>query len=225
MKSFPLFYLAGLLALSFHGFIAADHARGQVVQLPSAGTFNLSTSVAVPDSGSASLGSSGFGRSGSAGRGPLGLGSSYGSNLGGSGVSVRATVIDLAELDSMIRSQSGKNPTSPMLHSADPREPIHVRTAPRRRNDSPEYDYLAALSRNGNVVDSFDPDAVKFYLGMAEQARSRGTWSSVELYYTLAWKNLPPSRREAALQELAKARALGKKAEAEAEAKNQKKAK
>ena len=223
--TYRLFHLAAILMIPACCVAGSDGACGQVVQLPTSGTFNLSTSVAVPDSGSGSLGSSAFGRSGSVGRGPQGFGASYGSSLGGSRTSVHTTVIDLAELDSMIRSQSGKNPTSPQLHSADPREPIHIRTAPRRRNDTPEYDYLAALSRNGNVVDSYDPDAVKFYLGMAEQARNRGTWSSVELYYTLAWKNLPPSRREAALQELAKARAIGKKAEAEAEAKNPKKTK
>lgn len=191
-------------------------ARGQVVQLPTVGTFNLSTSVSVPDTGSSSLGSSGFGRVGSTGRGPLGVGSSYGAGFGAGGAAVHATVIDLAELDAMIRSQSGKTPSSPKLRMVDPPASVRIRTAHRRLNDIAGYDYLAALSQNGNVEESFDPDAVKFYLGMAEQAKNRGTWSSVELYYTLAWKNLSPSRREAALQELSKARGLGKKAEAEA---------
>ncbi len=214
MKTFPLFFLVGFLSLPLQGFTTTRSALGQVVQLPTAGTFNLSTSVSVPDSGSASLGSSNFGRSGSTGRGPLGMGSSYGANFGSGRASLHTTVIDLAELDSMIRSQSGKTSSVPQLHSSDPREKIHVRAAPRSRIEAAEYDYLEALSRNGNVVDSYDPEAVSYYLGMAEQARNRGTWSSVELYYTLAWKNLPPARREAALRELVKARALDKKADA-----------
>jgi hypothetical protein len=204
MKRFRFFHLICLL------MVPAPLATGQIVQLPTAGSFQLSTSLSVPDSGSASLGSMAMERTGNTQRGPLGRSSSAGSILGGSGASVHATVIDLAELDSMIRSQSGKISTEPNLLSRDPRDPGRKRAAPSGRLDSPDYDYLLALSRDGAVVERGDPDAVKYYLGLAERARYRGTWSAVELYYKNAWMNLGPARREAVLRELAKARQSGK---------------
>ncbi|MFN6130721.1 MAG: hypothetical protein ACK6DC_17560 [Planctomycetota bacterium] len=207
MKRFRFFHLVFLL------ISPAQLAMGQVVQLPTAGSFQLSTSLSVPDSGSASLGSMAMGRTGNTQLGPMGLSSSGGSTLGSSGASVHATVIDLAELDSMIRSQSGKISTEPNLLPRDPRDIGRKRAAPRGRLDSPDYDYLLALSRDGAVVERGDPDAVKYYLGMAERARNRGTWSAVELYYKNAWKNLGPARREAVLRELAKARQSGSNTE------------
>ncbi|MFO0013678.1 MAG: hypothetical protein ACK553_13105 [Planctomycetota bacterium] len=183
-----------------------ESALGQVVQLPGAGSFNLSTTVAVPDSGSSSLGSSGYGRMGTASRGPMATGAARGATAGGGQASMHATVIDLTELDSMIRSQTGKVPAQPKLQASAPQAHVHIRTAPRGRVHRPEYDYLAALSRNGLVVENQDHDAVAYYLGMAERARNRGNWSSVELYYRLAWQHLPLARREAALRDLATAR-------------------
>jgi hypothetical protein len=188
-------------------------AIAQVVQMPRSETFSLSASTTIPDTGSAYLGSSAYSRSGSTGRGSIGGVGSYGSNLGRGGVSVQSTVIDLAELDSMIRSQSGKIPGQAKLQPKDPEETGRKRAAASGRIDQPDYDYLIALSSNQDLSQRGDPDAVAYYLGMAEQARSRGTWSSVELYYSLAWKNLPAARREAALLELARARAQGKKNE------------
>jgi hypothetical protein len=181
-------------------------ARGQVVQLPTVGSFNLSTSVAVPDSGSAALGGSMSGRSGFTSRGGLGAGVARGSSLGGGHVSVHATVIDLAELDSMIRSQSGKMTDQPKLHANAPRPQYSTKAKPRSKFHAAEYDYLMTLSRDGQVVESRDRDAVSYYLALAEQARLRGNWNSVELYYKMAWDHLPPTRREAALKDLAKAR-------------------
>lgn len=182
--------------------MAAQTAIAQVVQLPSVGFFDLSTTVEVPDAGSAMLGSSMGGR-GSVSR--TGSGSRRGVGVG----TAHATLIDLTELDSMIRSQAGKVPDQPRLQPTSPREQVHIRSAAKGRVRDLEYDYLVALSQYGQVVESQDRDAVAYYLGMAEQARNRGNWSSVELYYRLAWKNLPAGRRRAALAELARARAGG----------------
>ncbi|MBM3968118.1 MAG: hypothetical protein FJ308_24130, partial [Planctomycetes bacterium] len=184
MKRFRFFHLVFLLISPAHV------ASGQTVQLPTAGSFQLSTSMSVPDSGSTSLGSMAMGRAGNTQRGPMGMSSSGGSAVGASGGSVHATVIDLDELDSMIRAQSGKISTEPDLLSRDPREKDRKRAAPRGRLDSPDYDYLIALSRYDASVERGDPDAVKYYLGMAERARNRGAWSAVELYYKNAWRNL-----------------------------------
>lgn len=146
------------------------------------------------------------GGSGSASRGGLGAGVARGSSLGGGQVSVHATVIDLAELDSMIRSQSGKMTDQPKLHANAPRPQYSTKAKPRSKFHAAEYDYLMTLSRDGQVVESRDRDAVSYYLALAEQARLRGNWNSVELYYKMAWDHLPPTRREAALKDLAKAR-------------------
>lgn len=184
----------------------SNGSLGQVVQLPTVGSFNLSTSAGVPVSGSAGLGGSMVGGSGSASRVGLGAGVARGSSLGGGQVSVHTTVIDLAELDSMIRSQSGKVADQPKLHASSPRSQYSTKVKPRSRFHAVEYDYLMVLSRDGQVVENRDRGAVSYYLALAEQARLRGNWNSVELYYKMAWDHLPPIRREAALRDLAKAR-------------------
>ena len=146
------------------------------------------------------------GRSGITSRGGLGAGVARGSSLAGGRASVHTTVIDLAELDSMIRSQSGKMADEPKLHASAPRPQYSTKAKARSQFHAAEYDYLMVLSRDGQVVESKDRDAVSYYLALAEQARLRGNWNSVELYYKMAWDHLPPARREAALRDLAKAR-------------------
>ena len=88
-------------------------AFSQIVQLPSTGTFSLQTSVLAPDSGAAYLGGNQRSAWGSRSLGP---GSQA---LGGTTTSaramVRATIIDLNELDIMIRSQAGTKPAIPDL--------------------------------------------------------------------------------------------------------------
>jgi hypothetical protein len=201
MKSlFPLMLVAVLL-------LSMPDSLGQVVQLPTVGSFNISTSAAVPDSGSVGLGGNTYGRMGASSRGPMPGRSVAGSTFGGVASSVQATIIDLEELDSLIRSQVGRNPSQPKLHSTPPQEMVHIAAAPKGRIASPEYDYLAALSGHGQVLEQADPDAAAYYLGLAERAKNRRNWASVELYYRLAWNHLPAARREMALRELAKARA------------------
>lgn len=176
-------------------FASWQTAEGQIVQIPTAGSFELSSSLSVPDSGTASLGSLSSARAGSARQ---------------AGGAVHATVIDLAELDSMIRSQSGKISVQPAVQPKDPLATGRKRASPKGRIDHAEYDYLLALSRGVEIDHRGDSDAVDYYLAMAERARSRGSWSSVELYYSMAWRNLSPERRESALLALEKARAAGK---------------
>nr|MCU0709106.1 hypothetical protein [Pirellula sp.] len=200
MKSlFPLILFAVLL-------LTTSDSLAQVVQLPTVGSFNISTSVAVPDSGAVGLGGSTYGRMGASSRGPMAGRSAAGSTFGGGASSVQATVIDLEELDSMIRSQVGRNPSQPKLHSTPPQDRVHIAASPKGRIESPEYDYLAALSGHGQILEQADPDAAAYYLGLAERAKNRRNWASVELYYRLAWNHLPAARRDMALQELAKAR-------------------
>jgi len=191
----------------------APQCHGQIVQSPGMGTFNLSTSVAVPDRGTMNLG----GNSTAASQSNSGFGNrGLGGVQGGSGVSVSTTVIDLDELDRMIRSQSAQKSNTPKLQQFDPRGFSRIPAAPRSSVIPPGYDYLATLSGHsgsqrhvtgyGSVQHEADADATKYYLTLAKQARQRGHWASVETYYRMAWQSLPANRREFALKSLQEAR-------------------
>jgi len=191
----------------------------QTVQLPSVGSFGISTTVAAPDRGSVTAGGVGSGQWGSESRGPGRGTTAIGGTQSGAMASVHATVIDLDELDRMIRSQAGKNPTEPELNSTDPSPHTRIPTTTRMRSAHVEYDYLAVLSGHGHVLVNPDPDAINYYLALAEKARLKGNWTAVELYYKLAWNQLPERRRMAALNALAKARSRPQSALADAQAK------
>lgn len=204
--------LAALPTVTFSVCGFTDSTHGQIVQMPGMGSFNISTSVAVPDRGNMALGSVG---SSSYGRNSAGATRSLGGTVGNSSASISATVIDLDELDRMIRSQASSKSTEPKLQQFDPRG--FSRVPPKARTHFPPgYDYLAALSghtgREPNVTGygseqhEVDSDATKYYLSLATQARQRGHWASVETYYRMAWQSLPASRREKALNSLQSAR-------------------
>lgn len=199
------------LLCSVLGFFGAiPTAYGQIVQIPSMGTFSISSSGAIPDRGTGTLGGN---RSsiGSSAPGALGQSSSA------SSATVSATVIDLDELDKMIRSQASKSTSQPSLKQFDPAAYSRLPPKGRGRVASPGYDYLAALSGDspdrphvsgyGSLLHETDSDATKYYLTLANLARQRGHWASVETYYRLAWQSLPSSRREVALRALEQARA------------------
>jgi hypothetical protein len=198
-KSMPIVCVAFAL-------VWATSGAAQVVQLPSVGTFSISTSVAVPDRGNMAVGGLGTASSGRLQRGP-GIGPyAAGGTRGGTHASLHTTVIDLDELDRMIRSQTGKYPSTPELASTDPNPHVRIPTKPRGRIARPEYDYLMALSGHGQVVQHQDMDAVRYYLTLAEHARLKGNWAAVKLYYEQAWNHLPEKRRVAVLEALSQAR-------------------
>lgn len=202
--------LAKLLALPI--VLLASPANGQIVQMPGMGSFNISTSVAVPDRGTSAVGGVG---SSSYSRTNTGATRSIGGTVGNTSANISATVIDLDELDRMIRSQASSKATDPKLQQSDPRG--FSRVPPKAKSYSPPgYDYLAALSghtgREPNVTGygseqhEVDSDATKYYLSLATQARRRGHWASVETYYRMAWQSLPASRREKVLASLQSSR-------------------
>ncbi|MEI8212155.1 MAG: hypothetical protein WCI02_08395 [Planctomycetota bacterium] len=204
-----------LIAMLLGTSLSSSIAFAQVVQIPGSGSFNLSTTVAVPDRGSTYAGGSGRNAIGSTSRG---YGSTaYGGSSGASSVTVKATVIDLDELDQMIRSQAGNKPTAPQLSQTDPTLYTRITTAPRGRIPRPDYDYLAVLSGHagnapgvsgyGATHQEYDRESTRYYLERAALAKQRGHWASVEMYYRLAWESLPGDRRETALKALAEARA------------------
>lgn len=205
----------GLLASAFAWILAlGTSTQAQIVQIPSMGTFNISSSASVPDQGSAYLGGNRT-ASGSSARGALGRDRSSGS------VSASTTVIDLDELDRMIRSQASKVSAEPNLKQFDPTGYSRLPAKGRGRPAPAEYDYLAALNGDspdqphvsgyGSTLHETGNEATSYYLNLANLARQRGHWASVETYYLLAWKSLPQSRRDIALRSLEKSRAEASK--------------
>ncbi|WP_168164480.1 hypothetical protein [Pirellula sp. SH-Sr6A] len=182
------------------GTFPTAHAFGQVVQLPTLGTFSISGGALVPDSGGAYLGGHGRGNSGSA-RYPAATAS--GQTRSATGASIHATIIDLDELDRMIRSQTQPKQTQLAI------TPSKVQANSLRTKASyevpPSYAYLMAMSHTP-VDDRKAIDDAQYYLNLADEARRKQRWSSVEMYYTQAWKALPEGRRDNAMKALLEAR-------------------
>lgn len=92
------------------GLLFVSVADAQVVQLPSLNTFSVQTSVLVPDSGNAYLGgtnrSSHWMASRGPGWGPLGRNRGRAGGANSSGMSVTATIIDNAELDTLVLEEA-----------------------------------------------------------------------------------------------------------------------
>lgn len=176
----------------------------QVVQLPTVGTFSLQTSVMVPDSGSANLGGS---QRGAVGGNSLGPGSiARGATQTAAVASVHATIIDLNELDLMIRSQSGSKPTVPDLVSNRSKPTSYSLKQNGTTIKNAEYEYLAALSHSADTAPDKMSSDTSYYLSLANNARQQRHWAAVELYYKLAWESLPVARRESVLKTLMEAR-------------------
>jgi hypothetical protein len=180
----------------------AQSTDAQVVQIPTIGTFSVNTSVLAPDSGGVYAGGVGRSVSGSQSRG-MGLPSrGIGGQASGVAASVRSTVIDLNELDTMIRSQAVNNPIPPVI---DGQERSADRFQAKKKSGTApiaEYEYIMALSGHGDRSETDAIEDTRYYLGLAATAKQKGHWSAVELYYKLAWQNLPEKRKEAALQSL-----------------------
>lgn len=176
----------------------------QIVQLPTSSTFSLQTSVMVPDSGSAALGGYRRNAIGSQSSGPGSLASGASRTL--ANATVRATIIDLNELDLMIRSQAGSNPISPDFSSKQSRLSQYSTGQKGVPLQNAEYEYLAAITHQERTgKESMSSDAT-YYLNLASNAKQQRHWAAVELYYKLAWESLPEVRRESVLKLLVEAR-------------------
>jgi hypothetical protein len=189
--------------------MVAEVALAQIVQLPTVGSFSLQTSVSVPDSGSAYMGGFNSGRSGSVSRGPWNT-TARGSQQSSASASVHATIIDLNELDLMIRSQTGPKSTLPELVPKVTKSTDYSIKPKGSELKTAEYEYLLALSHKEVPANTQVNEDARYYLGLAANARQMAHWNAVELYYKLAWESLPEKRREIALTALADAK---KKAE------------
>lgn len=210
LKPIAIGLLGAIGGISFGVCINSCHA--QTVQLPNHRHFSLRSSAQIPDGGSSHLG--GIQRDGSYNsRTPAGITNSR--TRGSSGTSVHATVIDLNELDRMIRCQSEEKPVKLRLPSYENSQSTQQGTVARNKIGCKEpparYDYIMSMSHDAG---STRPETTKpsledarYYLQFADKATRRGEWSNAEFFYNLAWDNLPPERRTTALKELLEARA------------------
>ena len=184
--------------------IPFDNVFSQIVQLPTTGTFSLQTSAMVPDSGSANLGGYRRNAIGSQSSGPGSLAS--GASRASASATVRATIIDLNELDLMIRSQAGSKPISPNFATSQSRPSQYASGQKGVPLKNADYEYLAAITHQEKTgPDQISSDA-NYYLSLAANAKQKRHWAAVELYYKLAWESLPESRRESVLKSLVEAR-------------------
>ena len=204
-RQFPIHLRQLLLATGLSiCFISSETAFSQIVQLPSTGTFSLQTSVLAPDSGSAYLGGNLRNASGSRSLGPGSI--ATGSSGTSASAKVRATIIDLNELDIMIRSQAGSKPTVPDLVSKQSTPSQYASTIKRSPTKNPDYEYLATLTHTEKAgADQISSDT-SYYLALASNAKQQRHWAAVELYYKLAWESLPEARREGVSNALLQAR-------------------
>ena len=192
------------LAVAMFVLVQSNVAIAQIVQLPTTGTFSLQTSVMAPDSGSAYLGGNRRYSAGSRSLGPGSIASGMTSTT--ASVTARATIIDLNELDLMIRSQAGSKPTVPDLVASRSRPSQYATEQNGKLQQSAGYEYLAALTHREKESPQHANSDTAYYLSLANNAKQQRHWASVELYYKLAWESLPEARRESVLKSLVEAR-------------------
>ena len=196
--------ILAFLTVATFALLPFESVFSQIVQLPTSGTFSLQTSVMVPDSGSVDL--AGYRRNavGSQSLGPGSLASGVSRTL--ANATVRATIIDLNELDRMIRSQAGSLPGIPDFASNQSRPSQYASSQKGVPLKNADYEYLAAITHQEKTEpDRMSSDAT-YYLSLAANAKQQRHWAAVELYYKLAWESLPESRRESVLKSLVEAR-------------------
>jgi hypothetical protein len=221
MKNHSLLTFCVVAGMAFGSPSNVLSQQGLVVQLPTQGSFSVQTSVLVPDQGSTYLGGTGGLSQGMTQRGPWRAG---GSSAMGGGASVRATIIDLDELDRMIRSESSGRailpPTNlapnsttgtPADNSANLKSPSPSTSRPaemgnygppRSRTDRPAaYDYMVSMTHRPNAIKPSVQDAGHF-LSLANDARRRGHWAAAQTYYEMAWRSLPEKHQLSAIQQL-----------------------
>jgi len=183
MIRFPLIVALGLL-------YASGSAPAQVVQLPTFRQFSTSTTVLVPDHGSASLG--GVRRS-AAGGNQFGLPGLPGNRSAsaaaqGGGVSVSAQIHDFAEMDRRLLEQAAtmRGP----LPGADPIERFsaapavasisEIKKAQSLAVQQAEQEVIALLHRADTAFDAGKHGVARVYYQMAAR-RAEGSTLSIAL--------------------------------------------
>jgi type II secretory pathway component HofQ len=159
-------------------------AKAQTVQLPVFHYFAASTSVMVPDGGTAFIGGVGSASSGSNSRRIPGLGgrpfansATAGSTTGG-GVSVSATIQDLSELDQAVLSQAAATgkPTPEQILATGKSSHVGKSTAP--------VSLAEIRAQQSNQAETQDAEA-RDYFAQGEAAYASGKLGVAKVYYQM----------------------------------------
>ncbi|MCC6511245.1 MAG: hypothetical protein IT423_19240 [Pirellulaceae bacterium] len=203
-------------------------AQAQVVQLPSVGSFGVSTTVSVPDQGTAAIGGTGFSRGSRAtdGFGPA-LRRGGTSQLSSSSMSMTATVIDLAAMDeAILDAPAGSSATAnfaprshgkAIVNTLSPQ--FYARQTGQSFAEPPRNpnDWAMAMGASGNAqVDMAanvvgDGSDVRYYMHRAAEAQHHGRLAAARVYYQMAVERLTPKQNERMLQLQAKYAAAAKR--------------
>lgn len=190
----------------------------QVIQLPTMGNFQVSTTVAVPDGGASSLGGIRSSAAGSNARGfgPLSNRSASGVGRAGS-ASVHVQIIDLDELDrailamaeqgrgrgtgqSSIGSSGATRSSSNGVGLGSQEAPSAPPPLPNPNARTAKYAYMAVLNHpNDEGINRDFAEDIKFYLRQARSAREGRHWASAQLFYEQAWERLKPEEQQRVL--------------------------
>ncbi|HUQ68600.1 MAG TPA: hypothetical protein VM165_03695 [Planctomycetaceae bacterium] len=161
-----------LILLAAH----TSFAQQVTVQQPVVSTFGGATTVSVPDRGWTHLGSVNSARSGRVTTGPFRSGSSLGSELTGSSMSVGVFIHDLQAMDEAILAQGRGGEV------ADDLQPYVARLA-ERRNGTGEASAAKATDRTDHIA-----QAARFEQ-LARDAEVKGKASLARLHWQMAAKH------------------------------------
>jgi hypothetical protein len=198
-----------LLTLLAGGLLATSAIAQQApttVQLPTFSFFTVSTSVSVPDRGGAYLGGINRARDGSVTRGfgPL-ANRGIGGDRVASGMSVHATIIDLAEMDEMILAEAAalRKPVDPTVAKAEhlSRHVGHSGATTGPASSAPPTSSVAAIRQaNAAAAETRSSEAAEF-LAKAGEAEAGGKPAIAKIYYQMVVR-----RDGGELKQLAQAR-------------------
>lgn len=213
--SFLVMLVSGLFSAS-----ALAQQAPTTVQLPTFSFFTVSTAVSVPDSGGAYLGGINRARDGSVTRGfgPL-ANRAIGGDRVASGMSVHATIIDLAEMDEMILAEAAalRKPVDPTVAKAEylsrgigrgvavdgaadhgrlSSQPGFAAQTPASRVES-----VAAIRQANAVAAETRASEAADFLAKAQEAEAGGKPAIAKIYYQMVVR-----RDSGELKQLAQAR-------------------
>jgi hypothetical protein len=208
--------LCGILSAS-----SGSVGFSQIVQLPSFHNFGVSTSVSVPDRGSAALGGFGYAAHGnnSSGMGPY-ASRALSTQHGGSSVSIGVQIIDLQAMDEAIL---GGSQTTYSASASSQRN--YVSSNPRQVAGGSTLRDSGAWQRimSKGYGDAIPPSAseaetnIRYYLQRAAAAEQANRINSARVYYEMAMKSMTPQLM-ARYQQILATRALEAEEKRKAEA-------
>lgn len=214
----------------------ASACPAQVIQLPTFSFFTVSTTVSVPDSGSAYLGGVRRARYGMTSRGVPGLNKvpglsrlfsnrGSGSSLSSSGASVTATIIDHAEMDALLLGEAaGRRPAGTALTETDRkalRLSSHIGRATKADLDlggGAPRESVAAIRLRNDVAARAHIAEMQDYWQRAQLCESQKRFGAARVSYDIIVRRGSGKLRELAAARLAQLRAPSKSAPAKNQA-------